>query len=161
MLSDLASEYSDALATDNPFVTNEVPKITLLESSFEELEEQLVDTYVGTVASGLKIMVRKAIEDEKVNPPKPIELIGISDCPIEWIHYLMEVQVRIDICFLYTIQSQHVISSMMMHTSFSSFLLGIRRGKGYLSCVAFVKRNFFCFNMLSNSVFAYSPGRSL
>lgn len=108
VLPALASEYSNVLSSNEPYITDEVPRVTLLESTFEELEEQLIDTYVGTVTSKLKKMVRQTIEEEKVDFPKPIEVTNISDCPMEWIHHLIEVQVGIKWCLLCPTKGQDI-----------------------------------------------------
>ncbi|GMH42432.1 hypothetical protein BSKO_10351 [Bryopsis sp. KO-2023] len=96
LLSELTSAYADLIAYDDPFISApEKPEAASLEVTFVDLEDRLLVAYIDAVKSKLNRLMDTCFKEEKEHPPKPSDLVAVSNGPIEWIHFIIERQAEI------------------------------------------------------------------
>lgn len=93
LLSELASAYADLIAFDDPFMpAPQKSEAASLESTFVDLEDRLLVAYTDAVKTKLDKLMHACFEEEKEHPPKPSDIVAVSNGPIEWVHFIIERQ---------------------------------------------------------------------
>lgn len=93
VLPDLAMEYEGMINFRLGGNTSGTTKISVAEAHFRELEDLLISSYTKEVKKRLDQLVEQSLADKK-SPAKPGDILGVSNNPVEWVHYIIGIQVR-------------------------------------------------------------------